>query len=141
MKIHLSFIGLLLAYSSLAQLPQADWQFKLDLGGADHILSMTQTADKGWIAYGVSWVDPYGQFQKLNNYLLKIGAKGNLEWKVTLTGTFGSPDRYFDANICAPVVAMDNSAYYLAYNAGADHDGRMAKVSNSGTVTWDKLLN
>ena len=127
-KISLLFIGLFISLLSFSQL---NMEWDLAVGGAKEDLanSAIQTPDGGYIVVGSTESEGSG---KLDGYIMKLDARGNLDWEETYGGA--KDDEFYAITEVNGEYAI---AGYTASKGKGKKDFWLMMVDDKGQKLWE----
>lgn len=144
-QTNITIFFLIFLYSTLSAQPIIQWQHSFGGSSFDHIRSVKQTYDEGYILGGntrSSDFDVTGQHGDYDNWIIKLDNTGTLEWKYCFGGTNGEELR----SICQ---TTDSGYFAVGYTTSSDgdvsgiHGGAdfwIYKLSKTGILLWQKCL-
>lgn len=120
------------------------WQKSFGGSGADIANSVQQTKDGGFIVAGSTNStdgDISESFGSIDFWILKLSAEGSVIWEKSLGGT-GSDDARSIQQTTDDGYIVAGSSSILNQNRGYEDENqyRIAKLSSTGEIVWDKLL-
>lgn len=109
--------------------------------GTESANSITQTNDGGYMFTGETWHLTIGSFARPDCWLVKLNAKGNLEWEKRLGGTDDEKGN---------CIRQTNDGGYIIAGQTNSKDGDLQgnniygawviKLSNASTIEWQKVV-
>lgn len=124
-------------------------QWQKNYGGTDYdeATSIRQTKDGGYIVAGRSSSTDYDRKGAIaQNYedfwVFKINSNGVLLWKKSIGGNAGDAANCIELTKDGGYLTCGNSCSYISGHHGyaCCSDGLISKLSNSGTVQWQKSI-
>jgi len=139
------------------------WIIKLDAAGniqwdktiggfqQDHLTSVQQTKDGGYISGGFSWSAVSGEKTENNNggfwddyWVVKLDGAGNIQWDKTIGGG-GSDELYAlqqtrDSGYMLGGVSASGAGFDKTENSKGGTDYWIVKLNKNGKVKWDKTI-
>jgi len=112
---------------------ELEWQKTFGGKSDDGANSIQQTADGGYIVAG--WTESFGSGEQ-DAYILKLNAKGDLEWQKT----FGGKYDYDEAN---SIQQTADGGYIVAgwtHSPGFIDDVYILKLNSKGELEWQKTF-
>lgn len=131
-------------YISNAQ-PVIQWQHSFGGSGFDHIKSVHQTFEGGYILGGNTTStngDVTGQHGDYDNWIIKLDNSGNIEWKNCYGGSSGEELRSIDQT-------TDSGYFVVSYTSSTNGDVSgghgsadfwIYKLDKTGSMQWQKCL-
>ncbi len=146
MKSTLQFLFFLMAFNLfLNAQPVIQWQHSFGGSDFDHIRSVHQTFEGGYILGGnttSSNGDVTGQHGDYDNWVIKLDNSGNVEWKYCYGGSSGEELR----SICQ---TTDSGYFVVGYTSSTNGDVSgghgsadfwIYKLDKTGSMLWQKCL-
>ncbi len=108
------------------------WQKTYGMAGSDHIISIQQTLDSGYIATGCTTSFGAGNF---DFWVLKLDPDGTIDWQKTYGGNHDeSSMSLFQTNDSGYIVS---SRFTRSFGAGGE-DVWILKLNSDGSIGWQK---
>jgi PKD repeat protein len=144
-RVLFSLLGIIQAFSGMAQVPVIQWQKSLGGSGNDYANSVHQTADGGYIVAGYTSSndgDVSGNHGGTDMWVVKLDDAGNVQWQKALGGSGDDIAKYVQQTMDAGYI-IAGKTYSNDGDVTGNHgnaDAWVVKLDNAGNIQWQKTL-